>query len=409
MIFMVLFCIEVLSQLAFFIIFGKRYSAENLKNYVVHKYEATDGKANFLKQEILHPYVGFVYDFGDEKKNFQSQGFFTKNSPVAKKEEGKLNIVVLGGSVAEGLAKYIEQAWEKTFPIPIRLINLATPGFKEPQQLLALTYFLSLGAEYDLVINIDGFNEIVLPYVENYVAGINPFFPRSWKLRITQNPGPQELALMGKVKYFQDLKQTRLAELAGSRLNRSAAYGCIKLVQFIINNKEIYDSSSALFSLQRKMPKRFDESGPLEQYKDINEMHAAAAEVWYRCSLLINSLAKDKGFEYYHFLQPDQYLEGSKKLTPEEQRLAFNQKHIYRPSVQIGYPLLIAKGRELVGRGVNFFDATMVFAPVEETVYCDDCCHFNQRGNQIVADYIIQAIRRQSKLEKLRLAGVKSD
>jgi hypothetical protein len=67
--------------------------------------------------------------------------------------------------------------------------------------------------------------------------------------------------------------------------------------------------------------------------------------------------------------------------------------------VQIGYPLLIAKGRELVGSGVNFFDATMVFSQVEETVYCDDCCHFNPRGNQIVADYIMQAIKRHSKIE----------
>jgi lysophospholipase L1-like esterase len=52
-----------------------------------------------------------------------------------------------------------------------------------------------------------------------------------------------------------------------------------------------------------------------------------------------------------------------------------------------------------VGSGVNFFDATMVFSQVEETVYCDDCCHFNPRGNQIVADYIMQAIKRHSKIE----------
>jgi hypothetical protein len=240
--------------------------------------------------------------------------------------------------------------------------------------------------------------------VENYVAGINPFFPRSWKLRITDNPAPQELALMGKVKYFQDIKQTRLEELSGSMFKISATYGLIKMVQFIINNKEIYDSSTALFALQRKSPKRFDESGPLQQYANVSEVHAAAAEVWSRCSLLINSLAKDRGFEYYHVLQPDQYLDGSKRLTREEKRLAFNERHIYRQSVVIGYPMLIDKGRMLLKNKVNFFDATMIFANVEETVYKDDCCHFNRRGNEILADYIIQEIKRHSKIDKLRLA-----
>lgn len=404
MLLMIVFCIELLSQLTFFIIFGKRYSAENLKNYVVHKYDKTDQKASFLKQEIIHPYVGYVFDWGNEKRNFRSQGFYTDNSPIVKKEEGKLNIVVIGGSVATGLAKFIERAWKKTFKVAPRLINLACPGYKQPQQLMALTYFLSLGAEYDLVINIDGFNDIVLPYVENYVAGINLFFPRSWKLRISGNPPPRELALIGKVKYFQDTKQTRLKELSGSIFNISATYGIIKMVQLMINNKEIYDSSTALFTIQRKSSKRFDESGPLEHYKNVSEMHAAAAEVWYRCSLLINSLAKDNGFEYYHFLQPDQYLEGSKRLTTEEKRTAYNPKHLYRQSVVVGYPMLIAKGKMLLKNQVNFFDATMIFANIDETVYCDDCCHFNKKGNQIVADYIIQKISRHSKLEKLQPA-----
>lgn len=409
MIFMVVLCIELLSQLAFFIIFGKRYTPENLRSYVVHKYDTTDQKADFCKQDILHPYVGFVFDFGDEKKNLLTQGFCTDKSPLVKREEGKLNVAVLGGSVASGLAEHIEKAWKMAFKVPIRMLNLASPGYKQPQQLMTLSYFLALGSEFDLVINIDGFNDIVLPYVENYVAGINPFFPRSWKLRVTQNPRPQELGLMGKVKYFQDIKRERLQQLDASIFNISATYGIIKLVQFIINNKQIYDSSTQLFTFQRKLPKRFDESGPLVEYGNIPEMHAAAADLWFKCSLLINSLAKDNGFQYYHFLQPDQYLEGSKKLTREEQRIAYNDKHIYKQSVVIGYPMLIARGKTLLKNHVNFFDATMIFADVAETVYCDDCCHFNKRGNQIIADYIIQEIGRRQKLEKIEPAGAFPD
>ena len=34
------------------------------------------------------------------------------------------------------------------------------PGYKQPQQLMAYNYLLSLGAEFDAVINIDGYNVI---------------------------------------------------------------------------------------------------------------------------------------------------------------------------------------------------------------------------------------------------------
>ena len=38
----------------------------------------------------------------------------------------------------------------------------AHEGYKQPQQLLVLSYFLSIGQELDLVVNIDGFNEVAL-------------------------------------------------------------------------------------------------------------------------------------------------------------------------------------------------------------------------------------------------------
>lgn len=402
---LVIGCIEVLSQLTFYIIFNNRYTTERLRKFVVQRYDETDQRANFLKEEIIHPYVGYVWDYGDEKKNYSTQGFLTDYPPTPKKEEGKLNVVLLGGSVAGLSAPYIRESLEKTFKLSPRLVNLAVPGYKQPQQLMALTYMLSLGAEYDLVINLDGFNDIVLPYVENYSANISLFFPRSWKLRITDNPSHEELVLIGKVKYLQDLKQRRLKELSSSIFNSSATYGLLKMVQFIVNNKEIYDSSTAFFKLEKKSPKRFVESGPLEKYENISTLHEAVAEVWANSSLLINSLAKGRGFEYYHILQPDQYVEGSKRLTKEEKRIAYNDKHIYRKSVVIGYPMLIQKGRMLIKNNVNFIDATMLFANVDETLYCDDCCHLNKQGMRILADYIIQEISRHSKLEQLKPAG----
>jgi lysophospholipase L1-like esterase len=52
--------------------------------------------------------------------------------------------------------------------------------------------------------------------------------------------------------------------------------------------------------------------------------------------------------------------------------------------------------------GLPFFDMTMVFAQVEEDLYTDDCCHFNARGNHIIAQalamILLKEVERQSAI-----------
>jgi hypothetical protein len=42
--------------------------------------------------------------------------------------------------------------------------------------------------------------------------------------------------------------------------------------------------------------------------------------------------------------------------------------------------------------GVRFHDLRMVFAEVTEPLYIDNGCHFNKRGNEIMAPKIAAAI-----------------
>jgi len=75
------------------------------------------------------------------------------------------------------MGKVMEEAFRRVCRVPPNLVILGFPGYKQPQQLLALAYFLSLGAEYDLIINLDGYNDIVLPVTDNYNLGSTPFSP----------------------------------------------------------------------------------------------------------------------------------------------------------------------------------------------------------------------------------------
>lgn len=56
------------------------------------------------------------------------------------------------------------------------VLNLGQGGWKQPQQLLALNYFLSLGQRFDVIVNLDGFNEIALGY-HNHLSGIDYSLP----------------------------------------------------------------------------------------------------------------------------------------------------------------------------------------------------------------------------------------
>ena len=61
--------------------------------------------------------------------------------------------------------------------------------------------------------------------------------------------------------------------------------------------------------------------------------------------------------------------------------------------VPMGYPLLRKEGQRLQEQGVAFRDLSGVFRERTETLYVDICCHFNDRGHEILADAIADAIQ----------------
>ncbi|MDP2045359.1 MAG: hypothetical protein Q8L00_04010 [Deltaproteobacteria bacterium] len=400
MILIVLICVEGMARLTYFVMYRRAYDVSNLYNFVKYSnYKLSDEFALWWDQEIIHPYLGFLIDFKDEKKNKETYGFTTSVNPVIKREPGKLNVLVLGGSVAQSMGEILRVAFHRVCRVAPNVVTLGEAGYKQPQQLLALTYFLSLGAEYDLIINLDGYNEIVLPVADNYSVGVNPFFPRNWNLRISRQPSKKILAEIGKVRYMRDLKEENLEALTSSFFRGSAVFGLLKVQQFKRINWDIDGATHKLISLQQKEVKRFEETGPFFAYKDIQELYDDAAAVWLRSSVLLDQLARENSMEYYHFLQPNQYVKGSKVLTAEEKRTAYLERPNFSQSALIGYPILIKQGRKLLERNIKFFDTTMVYAKEKETVYIDICCHFNERGKEVLAAYMMDKILQNPRIK----------
>ena len=400
MILLVVICIEGLARLTYFVMYKRGYDVSNLYNLMKYSnYKLSDEFALWWDQEIIHPYLGFVIDFKDEKKNNETYGFTTTVNPVIKREPGKLNVMLLGGSVAGSMGPILREAFQRVCRVPPNVVTLGVAGYKQPQQLLTLTYFLSLGAEYDLIINLDGYNDIVLPITDNYNIGVNPFFPRNWNLRIARQPSKKILAVIGKVRYLRDLKQENLEALTSSFFRSSAVFGLLKVQQFKLLNLNIDRTTHKLIKLQQEEVKKFEETGPFLPYKDIRQLYDDAAAVWVRSSVLLDKLARENSMEYYHFLQPNQYVKGSKVLTAEERRTAYLERVKISQSALIGYPILIKQGKKLLEKNIKFFDATMVFAKEKETVYIDICCHYNDLGKELLAAYMMDKIAQNPRIK----------
>lgn len=171
--------------------------------------------------QILHPYTGYVVDFNEKdcgttgfcddrirayNRQFPGQNFVPKT--------GKNLIVALtGGSFAYGVGNTSTPGkWEGALAsIPafadkkIYIYTLALGGFKQPQQLNAMSMFLGIGVKFDMIINVDGFNEVALSVSENAPWGISPFFPRLWSRLVRGSKADSKLRrLEGEVSFYQN-------------------------------------------------------------------------------------------------------------------------------------------------------------------------------------------------------------
>src|SRR5688572_4929915 len=170
--------------------------------FYLNPYRATvapvgDSGTGRLTDTGLHPYFGPVHRAGlpveippamdapakgaepvsAGRRAHRPLGFATNNFgfasphdfPYEKKDAREFVVGVFGGSVAAwfcqlGAPRLLDQLGKRpafqgrTF-VPLCFSH---EGYKQPQQALLLTYFLLRGQRFDLVLNVDGLNEVAL-------------------------------------------------------------------------------------------------------------------------------------------------------------------------------------------------------------------------------------------------------
>lgn len=344
--------------------------------------------------EVLHPYLGYVLD-PQRNENTSYLGFPQKDDdPFAEDDGTSITVAIFGGSFAEGASAFGEAVMRSTLlekGIRARILTVAMGGYKQPQQLIALAYLLSHGARIDVVVNIDGFNEVALPQSENIPKGVNPFYPRAWYWRTIRVNDQVTLRRMGRVAALQDDRR-RWATLFRDLPKYSVIRNIVWEAYDSVLEKRIAEVSERIRSSEPLADGRFLTTGPKLTGAEQTPLYQRIADHWEACSVMMKAICDANGITYIHMLQPNQYFESERTLTDEERRIAFGEDHVYRPGVVQGYPILRARIDDLKDRGVDFHDLTSIYDDIPESIYIDECCHPNQLGYDIVAEYVARAI-----------------
>jgi len=344
--------------------------------------------------EVIHPYLGFVLD---PKRNYNVSdfGFWDDVNPMISRTNDRLIIGIFGGSFAGGTYGYGRENLINALKATgknIVVLNFAMGGYKQPQQLLALTYFLSLGAKFDLVINIDDFNEVALPPSENIPKNVFPIYPRGWYFRVAAASDQQAVMEIARLIGLDQKRKNWAQVFEKTRLYYSVT-ACLlwRAVDRLLESKKI--TSLLALKRDRKVNEAYVVTGPQVSFANDGALYDYLATIWKHSSLQMHLICQGNSIRYYHFLQPNQYVEGSKPMRTGEKDIAINDNQIYRPGVIKGYPFLRHYGADLVSLGVKFHDLTMTFVEIEDVLYNDDCCHVNAEGYRIIGNIIGNIIK----------------
>ncbi len=344
---------------------------------------------------IVHPYFGYVVD--PRAPGINAFGFF-RDPPLTTRTPDRLVVAVFGGSVADQVfalgRRALVERLEAAAPFRgrrVELVSLALGGYKQPQQLLVLAALLAFGAQFDVVVNLDGFNEVD-GATDNVQDGVYPYFPHNWHLHARRALDRDALLLVARAEATRAERAALRAHFAVAPVRHSAF---LLALWEALDRRQLARLRADMLALDQHLAggeRPPQVSGPPLAFADAGALYAELVEVWARASHEMESLCRGRGIQYLHFLQPNQYLEGSKVLTAEERQVAWNPDVADAGRVRDAYPLLIARGAELAGEGVDFHDLTAIFEHERGPIYVDPCCHFNERGAELVAEAIAAAI-----------------
>ena len=407
-------CAEILGLAVYYYQHGWLFYANPYRQTYEIIADETQGQA--FTEIGLSPYFGPIHRAGSaldipvalretpaspsrvETNNF---GFASPHAyPFARTGDDQLIVGIFGGSVAAwfcqvGVNRLDAALKQNAFFRKRELVPLcfSHEGYKQPQQLLTLAYFLSIGQQFDLVINIDGFNEVALSPLNDRrgwdismpsVMHLDPLIDLVNQSTLTPEK-LDSLAAIGRDK-------RRLNALA-ERLNRNR----LASIDFVLGRYRTFVERNYRDELVRfaQLPSNPPQQSVIHVAPPVSDRRGASvyediAREWITSSLLMEQLLAARAVPYFHVLQPNQYY-STRNFSAAEATVAFNPGSPFKEGAARGYPFL-EMALQSNGGAPGVLNAVHVFDDERGAVYIDDCCHYSLLGNQRLADFIAKAI-----------------
>lgn len=356
-----------INVLSYYIILSKTglsiYDTEKYLKYKNSFYKNLD------KGSVPHPFFGIGFQGGYSFQNdLTKEPIFEKISDI--KDKNPIRVLVLGGSVASNLSNsgggheenLLATALNSYFKTERFVVyNAAFGGGKQPQQYFKYQYLDLLGFHPHIVINLDGFNEIALPLSENKSLGNPAIFPRSYSRLLHAATSDRSCASYSN-KLLEYETKIPITELIILILVRNCHYK----IEGDPSSKPWWSSAMGVDSTTNYLTE--------------------SIAIWELSSNKLNQILTVRGIDYIHVLQPNQYLEGSKILSNKEKEDFINYD-FFGKVISENYSKLSKKNLTTN----NFRDQRYLFENTSETVYIDNCCHFNEFGMRVIINDIISS------------------
>jgi hypothetical protein len=330
-----------------------------------------------------HPYFGYL----DSEQNFEKDvnyEAFTKKKYV---------VGIFGGSVATHLfnANYetrdIETTLSKNLNLnanDIEVINFATGGYKQPQQLNIASIY---GEHLNLAINIEGSNEMsysfgnIFPIYYPLYTASNLFFKSLESLNLI----PQHISKVESRGYYAKKLLKNNYFIKASKVFDLTMYQYYNKKMIHINTEMNNFTTHSFFSKAKK-----------EKYNPMDHFY-----FWLKMSCLQQNTMKTQGILNLFFVQPLPYL--FKPLSLEESKLLevndSKNKAIGNFIKRVDFDKISKSGLRIISL-LKKFDSN------NDNIFIDNCCHMNEKGNnlivKIISEYILKEVTKPTQFCDLK-------
>lgn len=349
---------------------------------------------------IINPVFGYLINNCDPANSLPSRIGFTKEFSLDSFPNADNSIysdvLVLGGSVASHLSrdsileKELQSALnmrsdqKKIKPKRVRVFNAAVEGFKQPQGVHSFLALRSLGYKFDAVIELSGFNEVVLPLADNYPIRLPLYYPRH---------------ASSYLKYSSSaLEKSYLSAILAAPVTYHPLIVFYNSIWVSTLMTKIAYPDKSWVALNRAVgyshgPKITDEE---DAFKIARNIYLTSTEA-------VQQLAELDKAKYFLFLQPNQHIVNTKKFTDEENENIFprslklfeltntSQQDLEYARISKNYYSRLKKSEFI---SINhFYDLRDIFkAQSPQTLYVDNCCHLNDLGMKLLAERISSVV-----------------